>query len=70
MFGKDSWAPDEYRVYFRTLETADEYFDYYRPRHAHWKIYGVDLPDDVLKKIYYKNALKVIPGIDASMFPK
>ncbi len=70
MFGKDSWAPSEYHVYFRTLETADEYFDYYRPRHAHWKIYGIDLPDSVLKKIYYKNALRVIPGIDASRFPE
>jgi len=70
MFGKDSWAPDEYRVYFRTLETADEYFDYYRPRHAHWKIYGLDLPDEVLRKLYYANALRVIPGIDASAFPK
>ena len=69
MFGKDSWAPSEYRVYFRTLETADEYFDYYRPRHAHWKIYGLDLPDEVLKKIYYKNAANVIPGIDTSGFP-
>lgn len=70
LFGKDSWEPSEYHVYFRTLETADEYFDYYRPRHAHWKIYGVDLPDEVLKKIYYKNALRIIPGIDAAGFPE
>jgi len=69
MFGKDSWNPEEYHVYFRCLETADEYFDYYRKRHAFWKIYGLDLPDEVLKKIYYKNALQVIPGIDASLFP-
>jgi predicted TIM-barrel fold metal-dependent hydrolase len=69
MFGKDSWNPVEYHTYFRVLETADEYFDYYRRRHAFWKMYGLDLPDDVLKKLYYKNALKVIPGIDASLFP-
>ena len=69
MFGKDAWNPEEYHVYFRCLETADEYFDYYRKRHAFWKIYGLDLPDEVLKKIYYKNALEVIPGIDASLFP-
>ena len=69
MFGKDSWAPDEYLVYFRVLETDDEYFDYYRKRHAFWKMYGLGLPDEVLKKVYYKNALKVIPGIDASAFP-
>lgn len=70
LFGKDSWAPAEYPVYFRVLETADEYFDYYRKRHAFWKMYGLDLPDEVLKKIYYKNALRIIPGIDASAFPE
>lgn len=70
MFGKDSWEPTEYYTYFRVLETKDEYFDYYRKRHAFWKMYGLDLPDEVLKKLYYKNALKVIPGIDAKAFPK
>lgn len=69
LFGKDIWAPEEYYVYFRVLETADEYFDYYRRRHAFWKMYGLELPDEVLKKIYYKNALKIIPGIDAQRFP-
>jgi predicted TIM-barrel fold metal-dependent hydrolase len=70
MFGKDVWEASEYPVYFRVLETSDEYFDYYRKRHAFWKMYGLDLPDDVLKKLYYKNALGVIPGLDASAFPK
>jgi uncharacterized protein len=70
MFGKDTWAPEEYPVYFRVLETSDEYFDYYRKRHAFWKMYGLDLPDEVLKKLYYKNALRIIPGLDASPFPK
>jgi len=69
LFGKDSWNPDEYKVYFRVLETADEYFDYYRRRHAFWKMYGLDLPDEVLKKIYYKNALRIVPGLDATAFP-
>ena len=69
LFGKDSWAPSEYHVYFRVLETTDEYFDYYRARHAHWKLYGVGLPDDVLKKIYYGNALDLVPGLDRSRFP-
>jgi len=69
LFGKDAWVPEEYFTYFRVLETADEYFDYYRKRHAFWKIYGLDLPDEVLKKIYYKNALKIIPGIEESLFP-
>ncbi len=69
LFGKDSWAPAEYHVYFRALETADDYFDYYRRRHAFWKIYGLDLPDEVLRKLYYGNALRLIPGIDRSPFP-
>jgi predicted TIM-barrel fold metal-dependent hydrolase len=70
MFGKDSWAPEEYTTYFRVLETADDYFPYHKRYHAFWRMYGLDLPDDVLKKIYYKNALKVIPNIDSSLFPK
>jgi predicted TIM-barrel fold metal-dependent hydrolase len=73
MFGKDAWDPrdpNEYACYFRVLESPDEYFDYYRPRHAFWKMYGLELPDEVLKKLYYKNALKVIPGLNASQFPK
>lgn len=70
LFGKDSWAPSEYPVYFRVLETGDEYFDYYRKRHAFWKMYGLELPDEVLKKIYYRNALRIIPGIDPSGFPE
>ncbi|HVS14186.1 MAG TPA: amidohydrolase family protein [Thermoanaerobaculia bacterium] len=70
LMGKDSWEPSEYHVYFRVLETADEYFDYYRKRHAHWKMYGLDLPDEVLRKIYYQNALTVIPGLDRSRFER
>jgi predicted TIM-barrel fold metal-dependent hydrolase len=70
LFGKDSWVPDEYETYFRVLETADEYFPYHKRYHAFWRMYGLDLPDDVLKKIYFKNALKIIPNIDASQFPK
>jgi uncharacterized protein len=70
MMGKDTYAKKEYYTYFRVLETDDEYFDYYRKRHAHWKMYGLNLPDSVLKKVYYKNALTVIPGLDASLFPK
>jgi predicted TIM-barrel fold metal-dependent hydrolase len=70
LMGKDIWNPEEYATYFRVLETEDEYFDYYRKRHAFWKMYGLGLPDEVLKKIYYKNALKLMPGIDASAFPR
>jgi predicted TIM-barrel fold metal-dependent hydrolase len=70
MFGKDSYAPAEYHTYFRVLETADEYFDYYRRRHAFWKMYGLDLPDEVLKKLYYRNALRIVPGFNAKLFPQ
>ena len=70
MFGKDAWNPEEYHTYFRVLETADEYFPYYKKYHAYWKMYGLDLPDEVLKKVYYKNALRVIPNLDASIFPE
>ncbi len=69
MFGKDYWNPEEYYTYFRVLETADEYFPYYKRYHAFWRMYGLDLDDEVLKKLYYKNALKVIPNIDRSLFP-
>ena len=70
LFGKDAWTPSEYHVYFRVLETDDEYFDYYRRRHAFWKMYGMKLPDEVLKKLYYKNALRILPGLDRSLFPE
>ena len=70
LMGKDTYNADEYTYYFRVLETEDEYFDYYRNRHAFWKMYGLGLPDGVLKKIYYKNALKLIPAIDRSQFPE
>lgn len=69
LFGKDSWKPDEFPTYFRVLESDDEYFPYHKKYHAFWRMYGLHLPDDVLKKVYYKNALQIIPGIDASLFP-
>jgi len=69
MFGKDSWAPEEYATYFRVLETDDEYFPYHKKYHAFWRMYGIGLPDEILKKVYYKNALRIIPNIDKSLFP-
>jgi predicted TIM-barrel fold metal-dependent hydrolase len=70
LFGKDSFQPEEYPYYWRVFETADDYFDYYRGYHAFWKLYGVSLPDEVLKKVYYKNALKITPLIPQSGWPK
>jgi len=69
LFGKDSFAPDEYPYYWRVFETADEYFDYYRDYHAFWKLYGMDLPDEVLRKVYHGNALRLIPGMPREGFP-
>ena len=68
LFGKDSYKVSEYYTYFRVLETNDEYFDYYRKRHAHWKMYGLNLPDSILQKLYYKNALELFPSIDKTLF--
>jgi predicted TIM-barrel fold metal-dependent hydrolase len=70
LFGKDTWSVKEYGFYFRMLETGDEYFPPLRRYHAFWNMYGLELPDDVLKKIYYKNALRLFPQIDKSTFPK
>ena len=70
LFGKDSFQPDEYPYYWRVFETEDEYFDYYRNYHAFWKLYGMGLPDDVLRKVYYANALRIIPNMPAEGFPR
>jgi predicted TIM-barrel fold metal-dependent hydrolase len=51
-----------YRIYFRCLETADEYFDYGGDQ-GRYRIYGLHLPDDVLRKLYYENACKLIPRL-------
>jgi predicted TIM-barrel fold metal-dependent hydrolase len=70
LFGKDSFQPEEYPYYWRVFETKDEYFDYYRNYHAFWKLYGMDLPDDVLKKLYFQNALRVVPGLPQTGWPR
>lgn len=69
LFGKDSWVPSEYNTYFRVLETEDEYFPYHKRYHAFWRMYAMGLSDSILKKVYYKNALRIIPNIDKSLFP-
>ncbi len=70
LFGKDNYQPDEFPYYWRVFETSDEYFDYYRDYHAFWKLYGLELPDDVLKKLYYKNALRIVPGLPKHDWPQ
>ncbi|MEZ4455148.1 MAG: amidohydrolase family protein [Gemmatimonadales bacterium] len=70
LFGKDSFQPVEYPYYWRVFETRDDYFDYYRDYHAKWKLYGIDLPDSVLKKVYYQNALRITPGLPQAGWPR
>ncbi len=67
LFGTDGPKPEaRMRLYFRFLETEDEYFPYSEqpfPPQGFWNIYGIGLPDDVLRKIYYENASRIIPGV-------
>lgn len=64
------WTP-----HWRTLETYDEYFEHPAqirletgaPAHGRWNISGLGLPDDVLRKIYYQNALRHLPALRASL---
>jgi predicted TIM-barrel fold metal-dependent hydrolase len=64
LFGLDaSPTPANYQPYFRFLETDDEYFPYSPgeiPSQGRWMIYGINLPDDVLEKIYFRNAEKIL----------
>jgi len=64
LFGVDS-SPNvnTYRRYYRFLETDDEYFNYSGqeiPSQGRWQIYGLYLPDDVLEKVYYRNAERIL----------
>jgi hypothetical protein len=53
-----------YQVHFRFLETADEYFNYDSdssiPGQGRWRIYGLYLPDEVLRKVYHDNAARLL----------
>lgn len=67
LFGTDGpWPEKRLSSYWRFLETEDEYFPYSEkevPPQGLWQIYGVHLPDEVLQKIYYGNALKLVPSL-------
>lgn len=63
LYGTDGRQPDpaQYRRYFRYLETFDEYFGYAGSnRSGRWMIYGIGLPDEVLEKVYTRNAAKLL----------
>jgi len=61
LFGTDAEPEEEmYANYFRWLETADEYFPYWDyPGQGRWEIYGLALPDEILKKVYSENAERI-----------
>jgi len=68
LFGTDLFPPEQgmYAIHFRFLETADEHFPYSvddPPPEGRWAISGLDLPDEVLRKLYGENARRTIPGI-------
>ena len=63
LFGTDGVRDELYPFYFRFLETEDEYFEYGPgpvPAQGRWRIYGVGLPDPVLKKVYSENAVRLL----------
>lgn len=66
LFGADLVPEIEmYRLHYRFLETDDEYFEYptHASRQGRWNIYGLYLPEDVLRKVYRENALKLLPQL-------
>jgi len=67
LFGTDGpWPEERVRLYWRFLETEDENFPYSEkpfPPQGQWSIYALNLPDDVLRKVYHENALRIIPGL-------
>jgi predicted TIM-barrel fold metal-dependent hydrolase len=70
LFGIDEFPPEaaNYEIYLRFLETADEHFPHSTediPLMGRWAVSGLDLPDDVLEKVYATNALRLIPGLRA-----
>jgi len=57
------FGEDLYRIYYRFLETEDEYFDYAParlPPQGRWRIYGLGLPDQILRKVYHENAERIL----------
>ena len=79
MFGTDAvpngtetpqqfFGMDLYEIYYRFLQTEDEYFDYAPapvPPQGRWQIYGLGLPESILKKVYLDNALRALPSHQA-----
>jgi predicted TIM-barrel fold metal-dependent hydrolase len=63
MVPQQDLKPEMYRCYFRFLETEDEYFDYSAavvPPQGRWRIYGIALPEAILRKVYHDNAARLL----------
>jgi len=71
LFGTDGpWPETRIKLYWRFLETFDEYFPYSEkefPPQGLWNIYGLGLPDSVLEKVYHGNAVQILPGLKAKL---
>lgn len=68
LFGIDDFPPERetYAIYFRFLETADEYFPHSTeevPLNGRWGISGLELPDEVLRKVYAENAERIVSAL-------
>lgn len=67
LFSTDGpWPEERLTYYWRLLETWDEYFPYSErpfPPQGFWRIYGLGLPDEVLRKVYYENGARLVPGV-------
>ena len=71
LLGTDGPFPEQrLRIYWRFLETQDEYFHYSEkspPPQGDWRIYGIGLPLEVLEKVYHRNACRIIPGLSKKL---
>jgi predicted TIM-barrel fold metal-dependent hydrolase len=69
LFGTDGpWPAERLRRYWQFLQTRDEYFPYSEkefPPQGLWQIYGVDLSDQTLRNLYYRNAMRWVPGVQS-----
>jgi predicted TIM-barrel fold metal-dependent hydrolase len=67
LFGTDGPRdPVRLAYHWRFMETSDEYFPYAEndfPPQGFWRIYGINLPPDVLEKVYWRNAARLVPGV-------
>ncbi|MEM9658229.1 MAG: amidohydrolase family protein [Planctomycetota bacterium] len=67
LFGTDGpRPPGRLRPHWRMMETHDAFFPYAENEHTPkgvWTIYGLDLPDEVLRRVYHDNAAGFIPGV-------